>query len=98
MHESKATTGSREPKDLKNCSTNEYYQLNNSGHGVYVSRSLQASHKLLKAVLIEASQQEESSATTLTSIEAVYRRQSEKIRFGEQYLGYRDRILYREIF
>ncbi|KZV49157.1 hypothetical protein F511_42946 [Dorcoceras hygrometricum] len=44
-----------------------------------VSQSLQASRKLPKALLNEASQQEKSSATTLTSIRAVYRRQSEKI-------------------
>ncbi|KZV14569.1 hypothetical protein F511_42449 [Dorcoceras hygrometricum] len=34
MHENKATTESREPKDLNSCSTNESDQLNNSGHGV----------------------------------------------------------------
>ncbi|KZV48153.1 hypothetical protein F511_23954 [Dorcoceras hygrometricum] len=48
------------------------------------SHTSPASHKHPKAVPNEASQQEESSATTLTSIEAVYRQQSEKIRFGEQ--------------
>ncbi|KZV16359.1 hypothetical protein F511_12249 [Dorcoceras hygrometricum] len=40
----------------------------------------QASRKLPKVVPNEASQQEESSATTLTSIGAVYRRQSKNIR------------------
>ncbi|KZV21254.1 hypothetical protein F511_25281 [Dorcoceras hygrometricum] len=35
MHENKATTKSREPKDLNSCSTNESDQLNNSGHEVY---------------------------------------------------------------
>ncbi|KZV30749.1 hypothetical protein F511_03727 [Dorcoceras hygrometricum] len=45
-----------------------------------VSQSLQVSRKLPKAVPNEASQQEESNATTLTSIEVVYHRQSEKIR------------------
>ncbi|KZV30934.1 hypothetical protein F511_24614 [Dorcoceras hygrometricum] len=44
------------------------------------------------SILEERSRQEESSATTLASVGAVYRRQSEKIRFGEHYLGYRDRI------
>ncbi|KZV41219.1 putative LRR receptor-like serine/threonine-protein kinase [Dorcoceras hygrometricum] len=34
MHENKATTKSREPKDLNSYSTNESDQLNNSGHGV----------------------------------------------------------------
>ncbi|KZV31173.1 transcription factor [Dorcoceras hygrometricum] len=34
MHENKATTEIMEPKDLKNCSTKESDQLNNSGHGV----------------------------------------------------------------
>ncbi|KZV19881.1 hypothetical protein F511_33079 [Dorcoceras hygrometricum] len=34
MHENKAKTESREPKDLNSCSTNESDQLNNSGHGV----------------------------------------------------------------
>ncbi|KZV24357.1 hypothetical protein F511_25898 [Dorcoceras hygrometricum] len=34
MHENKATTESREPKDLNSCSTNELDQLNNSGHGM----------------------------------------------------------------
>ncbi|KZV58339.1 hypothetical protein F511_34168 [Dorcoceras hygrometricum] len=34
MHENKAITESREPKDLNSCSTNESDQLNNSGHGV----------------------------------------------------------------
>ncbi|KZV52289.1 hypothetical protein F511_37701 [Dorcoceras hygrometricum] len=32
----------------------------------------------------EASKQEDSNATTLNSVGAIYRRQSEKIRFGEQ--------------
>ncbi|KZV27083.1 hypothetical protein F511_14103 [Dorcoceras hygrometricum] len=44
-----------------------------------VSQSLQDPRKLPKAEPKEASQQEESSATTLTSVRAVYRRQSEKI-------------------
>ncbi|KZV34365.1 hypothetical protein F511_36135 [Dorcoceras hygrometricum] len=43
-----------------------------------------ASRKPPEAVPNEASQQEESSATTLTSIGAIYRRKSEKIWFGEQ--------------
>ncbi|KZV55083.1 hypothetical protein F511_30545 [Dorcoceras hygrometricum] len=34
MHEDKATTESRDPKDLNSCSTNESDQLNNSGHMV----------------------------------------------------------------
>ncbi|KZV50772.1 hypothetical protein F511_12016 [Dorcoceras hygrometricum] len=34
MHENKATTESRESKDLNFCSKNESDQLNNSGHGV----------------------------------------------------------------
>ncbi|KZV42594.1 hypothetical protein F511_28462 [Dorcoceras hygrometricum] len=34
MHENKATTESREPKDLNSFSTNESDQLNNSGHEV----------------------------------------------------------------
>ncbi|KZV40182.1 mediator of RNA polymerase II transcription subunit 16 [Dorcoceras hygrometricum] len=62
------------------------------------SQSLKAPRKLQKAVPNEASEQEESNATTLTSIGAAYRRQSEKIWSGEQLLGYRDRIRYREIF
>ncbi|KZV25130.1 hypothetical protein F511_40337 [Dorcoceras hygrometricum] len=37
-----------------------------------------------KVVPNEAPQQVESSATTITSVEAVYHRQSKKIRFGEQ--------------
>ncbi|KZV28572.1 hypothetical protein F511_38859 [Dorcoceras hygrometricum] len=39
-----------------------------------------------------ASQQEESNATTLILVGVIYRRQSKKIRFSEQLLGYRDRI------
>ncbi|KZV46575.1 chloroplast-targeted copper chaperone [Dorcoceras hygrometricum] len=35
MQGNKATTESREPKDLNSCSTNESDQLNNSGHGVW---------------------------------------------------------------
>ncbi|KZV56780.1 hypothetical protein F511_36100 [Dorcoceras hygrometricum] len=46
--------------------------------------SKQSTSKHPKAAPNEASQQEESNATTLTSIGAVYRRQSKKIRFGEQ--------------
>ncbi|KZV51162.1 hypothetical protein F511_06226 [Dorcoceras hygrometricum] len=34
MHENKATTESREPKDLNSCSITESDQLNNSGHKV----------------------------------------------------------------
>ncbi|KZV34663.1 heat shock protein 83 [Dorcoceras hygrometricum] len=34
MHENKATTERREPKDLNSCSKNESDQLNNSGQGV----------------------------------------------------------------
>ncbi|KZV46116.1 hypothetical protein F511_12643 [Dorcoceras hygrometricum] len=56
------------------------------------SKQTQASSKRPKAPPNEVSQQEESSATTLTSIESSYRRQSEKTRFGEQKLGYRDRV------
>ncbi|KZV24622.1 G-type lectin S-receptor-like serine/threonine-protein kinase [Dorcoceras hygrometricum] len=44
------------------------------------SHTSPASRKLPKTAPNEASQQEESSANTLTSIGAVYRRQSEKIR------------------
>ncbi|KZV49473.1 protein tipD [Dorcoceras hygrometricum] len=45
---------------------------------------LQLHASLQKAAPNEASQQEESSATTHTSVGAIYRRQSKKIRFGEQ--------------
>ncbi|KZV37601.1 protease Do-like 5, chloroplastic [Dorcoceras hygrometricum] len=44
------------------------------------SHTSPASSKRLKAISNEASQQEESNATTLTSIGAVYHRQSKKIR------------------
>ncbi|KZV30036.1 hypothetical protein F511_19262 [Dorcoceras hygrometricum] len=47
------------------------------------SHTSPASRKHPKVASSEASQQEESRTTTLTSIGAVYRRQSEKIRFGE---------------
>ncbi|KZV56891.1 hypothetical protein F511_15810 [Dorcoceras hygrometricum] len=46
------------------------------------SHTSPASCKLPKAVPNEASQQEESSATTLTSVGAIYRQQSEKISSG----------------
>ncbi|KZV28706.1 Calcineurin-like metallo-phosphoesterase superfamily protein isoform 1 [Dorcoceras hygrometricum] len=62
------------------------------------SHTSPASRKRPKEVSNEASQQEESNATTLTSIGGVYRRQSEKIRFDEQQLGYRGRVRYREMF
>ncbi|KZV38697.1 Glycosyl hydrolases family 32 protein [Dorcoceras hygrometricum] len=44
--ENKATTESREPKDLKNCSTNESDQLNNGGHGVceYMGATYSSQH------------------------------------------------------
>ncbi|KZV29022.1 hypothetical protein F511_06423 [Dorcoceras hygrometricum] len=48
-----------------------------------VSKSLQASRKLPKAIPIDASQQEESNATTLTSVGAVYGQQSVKIMLGK---------------
>ncbi|KZV18814.1 hypothetical protein F511_31680 [Dorcoceras hygrometricum] len=58
--------------------------LNKAQRKEMSSHTSPASRKLPKAAPNESSQQEESSAATLTSIGAVYRRQSERIRFGEQ--------------
>ncbi|KZV34163.1 hypothetical protein F511_40794 [Dorcoceras hygrometricum] len=66
-----------------------YYPSNSTGISKQTQGRLQANVR--KQYPNEESQQEESNATTLTSIGAVYHRQSEKIRFSEQYLGYRDR-------
>ncbi|KZV23748.1 pentatricopeptide repeat-containing protein [Dorcoceras hygrometricum] len=60
-----------------------------SGHETTQGRCLRAPHQLQanvrKQYPNEASQQEESNATTLTSIGADYRRQSKKIRKEKQF-------------
>ncbi|KZV54017.1 hypothetical protein F511_37530 [Dorcoceras hygrometricum] len=47
MHENKATTEGREPKDLKNCSKTESNQLEDSGHGMceYMGATHSSQHR-----------------------------------------------------
>ncbi|KZV58507.1 TMV resistance protein N-like [Dorcoceras hygrometricum] len=66
-----------------------YYPFNSAKSSKQTQGKLQANVR--KQYPNEASQLEESNATTLTSIGAIYRRKSEKIMFGEQYLRSRNR-------
>ncbi|KZV18734.1 hypothetical protein F511_37338 [Dorcoceras hygrometricum] len=79
IQQSKGTT----IRDLKQHATYACMQCNTMQHTIQ-GRCLRTPHQLQASVQKqhpnEASQQEESSAITLTSIGAVYRRQSEKIR------------------
>ncbi|KZV23044.1 hypothetical protein F511_25058 [Dorcoceras hygrometricum] len=63
------------------------YELNQICPTLLEQQKALNKHKLQQAVPNEASWQEEFSASTLTSTRTFYRRQSEKIRLGEQYLG-----------
>ncbi|KZV53697.1 hypothetical protein F511_38747 [Dorcoceras hygrometricum] len=78
----KATTKSREPKDRNNSSTARSDQRENiqCPRGRCLRTPQQLQENVRRQYSNEASQQEESNATTLTSIGAVYRRQSKKIR------------------